>query len=45
MKRLISAFLAAVLAGKCAVVQAAPYSYLNDYDNTKVCYGVGNDVD
>lgn len=44
MKKLISALLAVVLTGKIAQAHA-PYSYLNDYDNKKVAYGVGNDVD
>ncbi|MCI7760443.1 MAG: hypothetical protein MSH49_10520, partial [[Eubacterium] saphenum] len=44
MKKLISALLTVILTGKIAFAQA-PYSYLNDYDNKKVAYGVGYDTD
>lgn len=44
MKKLISALLTVFLTGKIAFAQA-PYSYLNDYDNKKVAYGVGYDTD
>lgn len=44
MKKMISALLTVVLTGKIAFAQA-PYSYLSDYDNKKIAYGVGNDTD
>lgn len=44
MKKMISALLTVVLTGKIAFAQA-PYSYLSDYDNKKITYGVGNDTD
>ncbi len=44
MKRMISALLTVILTGKIAFAQA-PYSYLDEYDNKKVAYGVGNDTD
>ena len=44
MKKMISALLTVVLTGKIAFAQV-PYSYLSDYDNKKIAYGVGNDTD
>ena len=44
MKKIISALLTVVLTGKIAFAQA-PYSYLSDYNNKKIAYGVGNDTD
>ena len=45
MKKLISAIVTVILTAKCAFANAAPYSQYENYDNTKIAYGMGVETD